>query len=165
MRQCRAALDRLQQINSDFESQQSEVAELREAADSAFDAVMQHRDRIPRATDYPTARRNRGTRGGGKSVGASTRGRRSESARGQRKAGLAKGRLAESARGTGQARISGASTARAWSGSRAGSRARGSRATVRRSVSCGSLGGDRERRSEKFVGPRAPQRVHAGRRA
>lgn len=55
VRQCRAALDRLQQINSDFESQQSEVAELREAADSAFDAVMQHRDRIPRATDYPTA--------------------------------------------------------------------------------------------------------------
>lgn len=52
---CRAALDRLKQINSDFESRQSEVAELREAADSAFDAVMQHRDRIPRATDYPTA--------------------------------------------------------------------------------------------------------------
>ena len=52
---CRAALDRLKQVNSDFENQQSELVSLREVADAAFDTIMQHRDRSPRAAEYPSA--------------------------------------------------------------------------------------------------------------
>jgi hypothetical protein len=51
---CRATLDRVQELNRDFEKQGFRVAEARNQVDRAFDKIMQCRDKRPKPAQFPT---------------------------------------------------------------------------------------------------------------